>query len=130
MAVPLPPTNKELNMLLKYCDGTKSELKECPYIEDCRICVDVTTFADIALRRMVYTCGCHKDGECLRDERKLPTKEEYHGVISTFTNGLSKPLYQCPKCCGNVRQDRNICYTSYPPKYRYVCDDCGYEEIW
>lgn len=65
------------------------------------------------------------------DNMVLMTKEQYKNTITRNISSLkSEPLYQCEKCGGDVRQDSSICYTSYPPKYRYVCDDCGYEEVW
>lgn len=55
----------------------------------------------------------------------LPSRDEY---LSQSIN-RSPALYRCPKCGGNVRKDTSFCLTTYPPKYRYECDDCDYYEI-
>ena len=55
----------------------------------------------------------------------LPSRDEY------FKKSINKSpaLYKCPKCGGNVRRDNSCCLTTYPPQYRYTCDDCDYYEM-
>ena len=67
---------------------------------------------------------------------QLPTLEEFTKdiphteVFNTATK--SEPKYICPDCGGDVRKRLDIrldiILTSYPPKYRYECDnpDCKY----
>lgn len=39
----------------------------------------------------------------------------------------SEPKYNCPKCkTGKMRKNLSIVLASYPPKYQYECDCCGY----
>ena len=38
-------------------------------------------------------------------------------------------LYRCPQCNGAVKRDYSVMYMSLPPKYRYFCRECGFEEI-
>ena len=61
----------------------------------------------------------------------LPTREEYiKNDGSFYIDGYkySEPKYICPKCGGNVRKNLSIVLTTYPPKYEYMCDSCGYSE--
>lgn len=38
----------------------------------------------------------------------------------------SEPKYKCPKCAvGGMCRDNQKVLTSYPPKYKYVCNACG-----
>ena len=55
----------------------------------------------------------------------LPSRDEY---LKKSIN-KSPALYKCPKCGGNVRRDNSCCLTTYPPMYRYECDDCDYYEV-
>ena len=41
----------------------------------------------------------------------------------------NKPLYRCPRCDGEVKRDYSEMYMSNPPKYRYYCKNCSYEEV-
>lgn len=37
---------------------------------------------------------------------------------------------ECPtRCGGEMVKDQTVVYTSLPPKYKYVCNKCGYQEI-
>lgn len=60
------------------------------------------------------------------------TKEEYIKQNQTeqyyFTKQYSEPKYDCPKCSGHMRKNLMLVLTSYPPKYQYECDVCGYVE--
>lgn len=31
----------------------------------------------------------------------------------------------CKKCGGKMTIDRSVVYTTYPPKYKAVCENCG-----
>ena len=41
-------------------------------------------------------------------------------------NVKSEPKFRCPKCGGIVRKCVDFCLTTFPPQYRYDCDDCEY----
>lgn len=63
----------------------------------------------------------------------LPSEEEYfEQKKQTYRNDgfmlstYSEPLYMCPKCGGQVRRNETMVLTSYPPQYRFECDNCGY----
>ena len=62
----------------------------------------------------------------------LPTREEYLKQLEISEWGRwSDPLYICPSCGeGGMRMDRTIVLTSFPPKYYYECNKCGYVEVW
>ena len=47
-----------------------------------------------------------------------------------FKLGLNEPVYECPKCGGDVYRDISVVYMSYPPKYKYYCLGCGHAEIF
>ena len=59
----------------------------------------------------------------------LPSKDEFVSMNSEVYNILnnvwSEPKYKCEKCGGNVRKNLKIILASLPPKYEYVCDNCG-----
>ena len=60
------------------------------------------------------------------------TREEYLEEIAQKNDSfrrLSEPLYQCPWCGGIVRRDLTVMLPTFPPQFKYVCDDCSYEEI-
>lgn len=65
----------------------------------------------------------------------LPSAEEYQRKSEDYANDLininmrqySEPRYVCPKCkIGGMCRDESMTYLSYPPKYKYVCNRCGY----
>ena len=60
----------------------------------------------------------------------LPTAKEYREAAEKtafqFTAQWSEPKYQCPKCGGGMCRNEMVVLTSYPPKYEYQCDKCGY----
>ena len=60
----------------------------------------------------------------------LPTAKEYseaaEKVAFQFTAQWSEPKYQCPECGGGMRRNEMIVLTTYPAKYEYQCDKCGY----
>lgn len=64
----------------------------------------------------------------------LPTKEEYVSTQSTAEENMkdvwNKELYKCPRCNGGVKRDYSVVYMTNPPKYRYFCKNCNYEEIF
>lgn len=59
----------------------------------------------------------------------LPSKDEFVSMNSEVYNVLnnvwSEPKYKCEKRGGNVRKNLKIILASLPPKYEYVCDNCG-----
>lgn len=59
----------------------------------------------------------------------LPSKDEFVSmnskVYNVLNNTWSEPKYKCEKCDGNVRKNLKIILASLPPKYEYVCDNCG-----
>lgn len=58
----------------------------------------------------------------------LPTAEEYRASITMpeIMNKYSEPKYQCPKCGGGMCRNEMVVLTSYPAKYEYSCNKCGY----
>ena len=62
----------------------------------------------------------------------LPTAKEYREAANTiafqFTRQWSDPKYQCPECGGGMCRNEMIVLTTYPAKYEYQCDKCGYTE--
>ena len=46
-------------------------------------------------------------------------------VYNVFDSEWSEPKYKCEKCGGNVRKNLKIILPTMPPKYEYVCDNCG-----
>ena len=36
----------------------------------------------------------------------------------------------CPHCGGPVYKDMSKVLTSYPPRYRYFCEQCGWEDTF
>jgi len=66
----------------------------------------------------------------------LADREEYiNNHAHLFKSNLnmqvefSEPKYKCPKCGGNVRKNLTMVLTSYPPKYRYECDNCDHVDF-
>lgn len=61
---------------------------------------------------------------------RLPTAGEYSEAAQKsafqFTSQWSEPKYQCPNCGGGMCKNMMVVLTSYPPKYEYQCDKCGY----
>lgn len=45
------------------------------------------------------------------------------------TDDWNKPMYACPRCNGEVKRDYSVTFMTNPPKYRYWCRNCSYEEI-
>lgn len=43
--------------------------------------------------------------------------------------GEHKTFVQCPKCDQYLYMDNTIIYSSVPPKHRYFCKECGWEEF-
>lgn len=64
----------------------------------------------------------------------LPTEEEYVKLyrpqMDLELNIKSEPKYRCPKCNGIVRKCVGFALTTYPPEYRYECDDCDYSTFF
>lgn len=62
----------------------------------------------------------------------LPSAKEYseaaEKIAFQFTAQWSEPKYQCPECSGGMCRNEMVVCTSYPPKYKYQCDKCGYVE--
>ena len=62
--------------------------------------------------------------------RDLPDEEEYVKLyrpqMDLELNIKSEPKYRCPKCSGIMRKCCDFVLTTYPPQYRYECDDCDY----
>ena len=62
--------------------------------------------------------------------RDLPSEEEYVKLhrpqMDLELNIKSEPKYRCPKCSGIMRKCCDFALTTYPPQYRYECDDCDY----
>ena len=62
--------------------------------------------------------------------RDLPDEEEYVKLyrpqMDLALNIKSEPKYRCPKCGGIMRKCCDFVLTTYPPQYRYECDDCDY----
>lgn len=62
--------------------------------------------------------------------RDLPDEEVYVKLyrpqMDLELNIKSEPKYRCPKCSGIVRKCVDFVLTTYPPQYRYECDDCDY----
>ena len=62
------------------------------------------------------------------------TREEYLEELKARnykvgTDEWNKSLYKCPRCNGEVKRDYSHTYMSDPPKYRYYCRNCTYEEV-
>ena len=36
---------------------------------------------------------------------------------------------KCPNCDSELYRDHSIVYTTYPPKYKYLCVNCGWEKV-
>ena len=63
---------------------------------------------------------------------EVPTREEFvveQNLANAVLDQYSGPRYICPKCGGNMRKNRSIVLTTYPPKFRYECDKCDFWEI-
>ena len=60
----------------------------------------------------------------------LPSEEEYVKLyrpqLCFALNEKSEPKYKCPECGGIIRRCEGCVLTTYPPQYRYECDDCDY----
>ena len=53
-----------------------------------------------------------------------------NGISQLNNNNLnSKEITNilCPKCGEKLYKLTNLVYTSYPPKYRYICEKCNWE---
>lgn len=74
----------------------------------------------------------HTNSSSLSITTKLPTKEEFEASITIAMEGLeqySEPKYLCPECKeGGMRKNLTMVLTTYPIKYLYVCNKCGYVE--
>lgn len=66
----------------------------------------------------------------------LPTMEEFKAqerpnTISFDVKGMKdEPLFECPKCQGEMHRDISVVYMTYPPKYKYFCKECGFKTIF
>ena len=61
----------------------------------------------------------------------LPSEEEYVKMYRPqmdldLLNIKSEPKYRCPKCSGIMRKRIDFSLQTFPPQYRYECDDCDY----
>lgn len=67
---------------------------------------------------------------------RLPSMAEFKAKNTTNTIAFDEaaaihlPLFECPKCGGNVYRDMSIVYMTNPPKYKYFCKDCGSVNIF
>lgn len=59
-------------------------------------------------------------------EEYVKDNEHIQKQVSGMMQDYSEPKYKCPKCGGNVRKNLTIVLTSYPPKFRYECDNCNH----
>lgn len=61
----------------------------------------------------------------------LLTKEQFIKKNKNILEIYEKPVYQCPKCGGDVRVDLSVMYAVNPPKYKYFCTnkECNYKEV-
>lgn len=51
-----------------------------------------------------------------------------NGIAELNTNNnFEEPTnIKCPKCGELIFKITNQVYTTYPPKYRYICKECGW----
>lgn len=65
--------------------------------------------------------------------KKLPTREVFIKELDPSNIDISKDwnksLFICPRCNGEVKRDYSVVYMSNPPKYRYRCKSCSYNEV-
>lgn len=63
----------------------------------------------------------------------LLTREQFIQELSNkkeiIMDEWNMDLYKCPRCNGAVKRDYSVMYMSNPPKYRYFCRECSFEEI-
>ena len=63
----------------------------------------------------------------------LPSREEYIEKLKTMTkistSEWNRGLYRCPRCNGEVKRDYSQMVMSNPPRYRYFCRSCQFEEV-
>lgn len=53
------------------------------------------------------------------EEYQTMTDEDWH-----FFTHREKTNIQCPKCGAYIWRRTDVVLTSYPPKFRYECDNC------
>ena len=64
----------------------------------------------------------------------IPSKDEYFlqrdrlALVSEATDEWSAPLFVCVNCGGRVRRKEDYVLASYPPRYLYRCDRCGWQD--
>lgn len=67
------------------------------------------------------------DSSTLEVYTVLPTRDEYKAAIDLEPEPeYSEPKYACEQCGGGMCRNNRIVLTSYPPKYLYKCNKCGY----
>lgn len=49
-------------------------------------------------------------------------------IVDNFTlnSNEEQTIIECPKCNCTLVKLTNQVYTSYPPKYKYICKECGW----
>ena len=65
----------------------------------------------------------------------LPSQEDYYNrrdrlaIVGEASNEWSEPLFVCPKCENSgVRRKEDYVLASFPPRYIYRCDKCGWQD--
>lgn len=63
----------------------------------------------------------------------LPTREEFVASEDFKETDMgkmwNKELYRCPRCNAGVKRDYSVMFMTNPPKFKYFCKSCSYEEI-
>lgn len=60
-------------------------------------------------------------------KEKRKTVFNYNGNLQY---NLQETNIKCPKCKKFIYRDVGIVLSTYPPQYRYICMDCGWQDTY
>lgn len=121
--VPYPYDGENGKFKVSYSDGIPYACKNCLYKDKCVIIGTNTEQQNSDIYMYMYDCIMY--GRVIAYAEKETEPEDEISQISQISNTTKI----CPKCGGIMFMKDDIVYTSYPPKYKYICKKCSYYKI-
>lgn len=56
--------------------------------------------------------------------------KEKKKIMFDYGGNLQETNIKCPECKKFIYKDVGIVLASYPPQYRYVCMNCGWQDTY
>ena len=64
------------------------------------------------------------------ENRTITWEMFIQGIKNLEDNKYELTNIECPKCQEKLYRRTDVVFTSYPPKYKYVCKKCGWAEVY